>query len=422
MAYKGAMRTLTINGNTYQVSGDGLTAEVKEALLDCFEHVAWTDEHGQDYVDALEAALYPPANLLSISAVYTQSGTVYDTDTLDSLKPDLVVTALYDDQTTATVTNYTLSGTLTEGTSVITVSYGGKTTTFNVTVTAPATLSSITAVYTQSGTVYDTDSLDSLKSDLVVTAVYSDSSTETVASTDYTLSGTLTEGTSTITVSYGGKTTTFSVIVTENAKTAIYDWDLKSSLTDSVGGITAITTATFTSGTGLVFGNMQYCDFGAIYALDRTYELDVVYHAQTSLSDYGRFFMVDTDNETDAGGSGFIFTGSRRSGQNPNGYGIYTGSAWDSQTFDNIGTATPENSYNNRFFDGKTLKFYISSEGKCSVSYKTTGADDSTYVFLGTSVGAFASYTNGHVYIGSNKGDFLYQSTFSGLRVYEGEV
>lgn len=118
-----------------QIQNVGLTEEIKQALLDCFEHVAWTDEHGQDYVDALEAALYPPANLVSISAVYTQSGTVYDTDTLDSLKEDLVVTAHYDDFSTQTVTDYTLSGTLTEGTSTITVSYGGKTTTFTVTVT-----------------------------------------------------------------------------------------------------------------------------------------------------------------------------------------------------------------------------------------------------------------------------------------------
>ena len=136
MAYKGKMKTLTINGNTYQVSGgDGVTDEVKEALLNCFEHVAWTDEHGQDYVDALEAALYPPANLVSISAVYTQSGAVYDTASLDDLKPDLVVTAHYDNGTSETVTNYTLSGTLAVGTSTVTVSYGGKTTTFSVTVT-----------------------------------------------------------------------------------------------------------------------------------------------------------------------------------------------------------------------------------------------------------------------------------------------
>lgn len=119
----------------------GLTDDIKQALLECFAHVAWTDAHGQEYLDALEGALYPsgptPATLSSITAVYTQSGTVYDTDTLDSLKSDLVVTAVYSDSTTQTVasTDYTLSGTLTEGTSTITVSYGGKTTTFTVTVT-----------------------------------------------------------------------------------------------------------------------------------------------------------------------------------------------------------------------------------------------------------------------------------------------
>lgn len=119
---------------------NGWSDDTKTALLNCFAHVAWTDEHGQDYYDALEEALYAeePKTLVSIGAVYTQSGTVYDTDTLDSLKADLVVTATYDDSTTAVVTNYTLSGTLTEGTSIITVTYGGKTDTFSVTVTADA--------------------------------------------------------------------------------------------------------------------------------------------------------------------------------------------------------------------------------------------------------------------------------------------
>lgn len=71
--------------------------------------------------------------------------------------------------------------------------------------------------------IYDTDSLDSLKQYLVVTATYSDSSTATVPSADYTLSGTLTVGTSTITVSYGGKTTTFTVTVTESQSTTTID-------------------------------------------------------------------------------------------------------------------------------------------------------------------------------------------------------
>ena len=120
--------------NSHGGSGDGLTEDIKEALLTCFEKVAWIDEDGQDYYGALYNALYPPVNLVSISAVYTQSGTVYDTDTLDSLKSDLVVTAHYDDSSTQTVSAYTLSGTLSVGTSTITVAYGGKTTTFTVTV------------------------------------------------------------------------------------------------------------------------------------------------------------------------------------------------------------------------------------------------------------------------------------------------
>lgn len=116
--------------------GSGLTSEIKEALLALFQHVAWKDTDADDAYDALEEALYPPANLVSISAVYTQSGVVYTTTPLDNLKTDLVVTAHYDDLTTETVTTYTLSGTLTEGTSTITVTYGGKTTTFTVTVTS----------------------------------------------------------------------------------------------------------------------------------------------------------------------------------------------------------------------------------------------------------------------------------------------
>ena len=36
----------------------GLSDDAKTALLACFEHVAWTNEHGQDYYDALEEALF----------------------------------------------------------------------------------------------------------------------------------------------------------------------------------------------------------------------------------------------------------------------------------------------------------------------------------------------------------------------------
>lgn len=122
----------SLNGMTGAVTiPEGLSEDAKNALIDCFRHVAWINSDGTQYVNALISALY---ELQSITAVYTQSGTVYDTDSLDDLKADLVVTANYKGGTTETVTAYTLSGALEEGTSTITVSYEGLTDTFNVTV------------------------------------------------------------------------------------------------------------------------------------------------------------------------------------------------------------------------------------------------------------------------------------------------
>lgn len=280
--------------------GQGVSDDLKAALLQLAQKVAYIDDQGQTYYDDLYDALYPEKTLLSIAANFQQGqAVVYNTDSLDSLKQYLTVTATYDDASTETVPSsaYTLSGTLTTGTSVITVTYEGKTDAFNVTVTAApmsfvvtnnltgcttsnsatavlentsytavitassgytlvgatvsitmggndittsaysggiitinsvtgalvisvaavaVVLSSISAVYTQGNrTVFSNDSLDSLKPYLVVTATYSDSSTETVSADDYTLNGTLVAGTSTITVSYGGKTDTFDVTVTE---------------------------------------------------------------------------------------------------------------------------------------------------------------------------------------------------------------
>ncbi len=123
---------------TLEQGGSGLTAEAKAAILACFRGVAWrSDVDSAALYSALDTALNPPANLSSISAVYTQSGSVYIMDSLDLLRSDLVVTAHYSDETSEVVDGYTLSGSLAEvGTSTITVTYGGKTTTFTVTVTS----------------------------------------------------------------------------------------------------------------------------------------------------------------------------------------------------------------------------------------------------------------------------------------------
>lgn len=113
-----------------------MSADAKQALMNLLAHVAYTDEHGQDYYDELETELFRTAGIVSISAVFDQgSAVIYDTDDLDTLRQYLTVTATYEDLSEREITGYTLSGTLTEGTSTITVSYAGKTATFNVTVT-----------------------------------------------------------------------------------------------------------------------------------------------------------------------------------------------------------------------------------------------------------------------------------------------
>lgn len=189
----------------------GLTNQEKSLILTLFSKAAYAEDDAKTAYDTLEGLwrvvyrtiTYNLTNCISTSSVTSvESNKPYSTNL-------------------ATQTGYTITSvTVTMGGQDVTagVVSGGSIqipqVTGDVVITAVATkeLSSITATYTQSGTVYDTDSLDSLKSDLVVTANYSDGTSETV--TDYTLSGTLAEGTSVVTVSYGGKTATFNVTVT----------------------------------------------------------------------------------------------------------------------------------------------------------------------------------------------------------------
>lgn len=79
----------------------------------------------------------PEVTLTSISATYS-GGDVTAGTAVDDLT-GIVVTAHYSDGTSETVTGYTLSGTIAEGSNTITVSYGGMTTTFTVTGTSAGT-------------------------------------------------------------------------------------------------------------------------------------------------------------------------------------------------------------------------------------------------------------------------------------------
>ena len=225
----GTYTSFPIQWESINLANLGISNDVKTALLQIAQKVAYIDDQGATYYQALYDALYP-------TIPYTI------TNTLTGCTSSNAAAVIADgDPYTATITassGYSLTGatvSITMGGTDITasaynagtISIASVTGDLSITVTAVAvTLSSISAVYTQSGTVYMHDSLDSLKTDLVVTATYSDSSSATVPSTDYTLSGTLTTGTSTITVTYETKTTTFTVTVTAGVPSGytVYDY------------------------------------------------------------------------------------------------------------------------------------------------------------------------------------------------------
>lgn len=117
--------------DTYMIDS-GLSNNAKAALLNCFAHVAWTDEHGQDYYNRLRDAL--ALGVISITASFNQDGNVFTpTDELDDLRPFLTVTGITGGGSEE-LQGYTLSGNLNSEVSTITVEYADLTTTFDVSV------------------------------------------------------------------------------------------------------------------------------------------------------------------------------------------------------------------------------------------------------------------------------------------------
>ena len=153
--------------------------------------------------------------LVSIS-VTAPTRTAYTTaDTALDLE-GMVVTANYSNETSEVISEgYTVSQVdfSTAGSKTVTVTYQGKTATFTITVTVPVTLASISVTaptkvaYTTADTVLDL-------AGMVVTAHYSDGRTE-VVSEGYTVSTVdfKTVGEKTVTVTYQGKTATFTITV-----------------------------------------------------------------------------------------------------------------------------------------------------------------------------------------------------------------
>lgn len=301
----------------------GLSEAAKVALLQIAQKVAYIDGNGQDYYDALYNAFYPPAELTGITAVYTQSGTIYDTDTLDDLKPDLVVTALYSDSTSEVITS------------------------------------------------------------------------------GYTLSGTLTEGTSTITVAYSGQTATFTVTVTHNSKTMLYNWDFTTSYTDTIQGQVAVPGHKIGADPvrdefGLhVTTSTGYVNLGEVYQTGITVEIDFgdMDHKQTN---HARLLMVGSEVSNGLT-TGFIY-------RNTGAWSWYASGSWATNT-----SVTDAN-----IFSNKTLKAVFDDSG-----YMTVYADDT---LIGTSSRAFTESAGKLMQICAFSGTGTYCSfydmTVKALRIY----
>ena len=205
---------------------DGLTSAIKSALLQLAEKVGYENSaDGNTVYNDLYDALYPTIvyTAITLNKSSLSFGSLNTTQTLVATTTPRGGNVTWSSSNTsvATVSQTGVVTSVGYGNATITATCGSVSATCSVAV-AQATVTSISAVYTQSGTVYNDDLIDDLKDDLVVTAHWSNGTSSTVAKTDYTLSGTLTAGTSTITVSYGGKTTTFNVSVTQSVITGWY--------------------------------------------------------------------------------------------------------------------------------------------------------------------------------------------------------
>ena len=120
--------------------GGGLTTAQVNALDGMFKKCAFTGNVSAEYTAFKQAfgiesggGEEEPTDktLTSISATYTGGEVTVGTALIDLT--GITVTAHYSDGSTDTITGYTLSGEIVEGKNTITVSYGGKTTTFTVT-------------------------------------------------------------------------------------------------------------------------------------------------------------------------------------------------------------------------------------------------------------------------------------------------
>lgn len=114
-----------------------MSKSLRFAIYNLLMDAVYKSENHESDKDALAELLNDGGNdddtvatLIEISATYSGGDVLAGTPVSDL--SGIIVTAYYSDGTSEAVTDYILSGTIVEGENTITVSYGGKTTTFTV--------------------------------------------------------------------------------------------------------------------------------------------------------------------------------------------------------------------------------------------------------------------------------------------------
>lgn len=356
-----AIQNKVVAGAISTLHEDIFNDAIKEALLNCFNHVGWEDENGKQYRDALELALYPN-NVVSISATLTLGNhNVYTTDNINSLKNFLHVEATKSDGSKKEITDYSLNGDISSaGSHVITVNHNQLTTSFTVT-------SSTNNV----GILYEWDFTKGLN-DLRQNKAAVLGTGERVDYPDYTGSFVLGEG----------------------------------------------TTPPIRTANGLSFNNeQQWCRLfdrnfnSSEYLADKTIQVDVASFSYAHASECHTRFITFADptasSNTDGGKlarfqDGLIFRNGR-------GWSYYDGYAWNDSIF---GDMTERSD-----ISGHTVALVLNNFTYPKVYidgvYKGTGNKNHNDVMYGLQIG------DGGV---ASAGGTFYNALITGVRIYSGEV
>jgi hypothetical protein len=288
---------------------------------------------------------------------------------------------------------------------------------------APA-LTGITAAYTQGSTIiYPTTPLDDLKEGLTVKAQYTVGNEITLSAHEYELSGTLTAGASAVTVTYQGKTASFTVTVTApktltgitlNTASVKRNYNLNEQLdlsglvvtanySDSTGATVSYTSSSPANGTtlstaGIITITISYTE-GAV-TKSNTFTVTVTAPPITYTPEQtGGADKTEDSNGADSTGIVFTFSESVDS-LNLSAADITIGGTAEKGTGELTGTGTT-----------RTLAITVSEAGTATVTITKTGIEAETKHVTVYKAGETAPTLTGITAVYTQGGTVIYPDT-----------